>query len=100
MVLIEALACGTPAIAFRRGAVPETVEDGRTGFLVDDVDGGVAAVGRLSELSRCACRQSFEERFTAGRMAADSLDVYERLLRDREESRGFSPDAVVSLTVE
>ena len=62
--MVEALATGTPVIGFRRASVPEVVEDGRTGFVVDGVDGMVEAIGRLGEIDRAACRRSAEERFT------------------------------------
>jgi len=78
--VVEAMACGTPVIAFRRGSMPEIVIDGRTGFLVDDVDGAVAAVGRLGELRREDCRRLVEERFTASRMVDDYIRVYESIL--------------------
>jgi len=81
LVMIEAMACGCPVIAFRRGSVPEVVEDGRTGFIVDDVAGAVAAVGQLHRLDRAAIRRRFEERWTARRMAADYLAVYDALTR-------------------
>jgi glycosyltransferase involved in cell wall biosynthesis len=69
LVMIEAMACGTPVVAFNRGAVPEVVEDGRTGFIVEDEAGAMAAVARLHTLSRAAVRARFEARFTARRMA-------------------------------
>jgi glycosyltransferase involved in cell wall biosynthesis len=81
LVMIEAMACGTPVIAFNRGSVPEVIEDGRTGFIVEDEIGAVAAVYRLAELSRQGIRQRFEERFTARRMAQDYLAVYRSLMR-------------------
>jgi glycosyltransferase involved in cell wall biosynthesis len=84
LVMIEALACGTPVIAWRCGSVPEVLEDGVTGFIVDSVDSvdaAVRAVGRVGELSRRRCRQTFERRFSAPRMAADYLAIYQRLLR-------------------
>jgi glycosyltransferase involved in cell wall biosynthesis len=80
LVMIEAIACGTPVIAWRRGSVPEVIEDGVTGFIVEDEPGAVRAVGRLGALERAACRREFERRFTAGRMAADYVGVYERLV--------------------
>jgi hypothetical protein len=88
LVLIEAMACGTPVIAFNRGSVPEIVEDGLTGFVVEGEEEAVAATDRLSRLSRGAIRQRFEERFTARRMAREYLVVYRSLiefeaLRDR-----------------
>jgi glycosyltransferase involved in cell wall biosynthesis len=76
LVMIEAMACGCPVIAFRRGSVPEVVEEGRTGFIVDDVAGAVAAVVRLGEIDRGAVRRRFEERWTARRMAEDYLALY------------------------
>lgn len=78
--VIEAMACGTPVVAFRRGSMPEIVIDGRTGFLVDDIDGAVAAVDRLGELRREDCRRLVEERFTAARMVDDYVRVYESIL--------------------
>ncbi len=88
LVLIEAMACGTPVIAFNRGSVPEILEDGLTGFVVGDEEEAVAATDGLSRLSRGAIRQRFEERFTARRMAREYLVVYRSLieleaLRDR-----------------
>src|SRR5207248_3511 len=82
LVLIEAMACGTPVVAFRRGSVPEVIEDGVTGFVVDDVDAAVAALERIPTLSRRRCREVFEERFSARRMAEDYVAIYERLLDD------------------
>jgi glycosyltransferase involved in cell wall biosynthesis len=73
------MACGTPVIAFRKGSVPEVIDDGVTGFVVNDVDEAVRAVGRLGELSRRRCRQVFEERFSDERMTRDYLAVYRRL---------------------
>jgi glycosyltransferase involved in cell wall biosynthesis len=80
LVMIEAMACGTPVIAYRAGSVPEVIDHGVTGFIVDDLDGAVDAVRRLDELDRATVRRRFEERFTAARMARDYLRVYERLL--------------------
>jgi len=77
--MIEAMACGCPVIAFRKGSVPEVVEDGLTGFIVDDVAGAVAAVARLQTLDRAAIRHRFEQRWTARRMAEDYLSLYRRL---------------------
>jgi glycosyltransferase involved in cell wall biosynthesis len=79
LVMIEAMACGTPVIAYNRGSVPEIVDDGLTGFIVEDETSAVAAVGRLPQLSRPAIRTHFEARFTARRMALDYLAAYRRL---------------------
>ncbi len=79
LVMIEAMACGTPIIAFNRGSVPEIVEDGVTGFIVEDENGAIGAVDRLAQLSRERIRKEFERRFTARRMAQDYLSVYRKL---------------------
>ena len=83
LVMIEAMACGTPVIAWRHGAVPEIVEHGVTGFVVDTLGGAIAAVARLGEIDRAGVRRRFEERFTAARMAADYLTLYRRLAKAR-----------------
>ncbi len=79
LVMIEAMACGTPVIAFNRGSVPEVIEDGVSGFIVEDETGAMAAVNRLSRLSRATVRQRFDVRFTARRMAEDYVDIYRSL---------------------
>jgi glycosyltransferase involved in cell wall biosynthesis len=81
LVMIEAMACGTPVIAYRSGSVPEVITDGVNGFIVDDIDGAVDAVGRLNELDRAEVRAAFEDRFTAGRMARDYVRLYGELTR-------------------
>ena len=91
MVLIEALACGTPVVAFRRGSVPEIIEDGVTGFICDDPEEAVQAVRRLPELSREDCRTRFEARFTAERMASDYVGIYRRLIDARRNHPGRGP---------
>lgn len=80
LVMIEAMAHGTPVIAWNRGSVPEIVEDGVTGFVVASEDEAVAALARIGELDRRQVRRRFEERFTAERMARDYLAIYQRLL--------------------
>jgi glycosyltransferase involved in cell wall biosynthesis len=80
LVMIEAMACGTPVIAFNRGSVGELVEDGLTGFIVEDEAGAIGAVDRLSHLSRTRIRERFEQRFTARRMALEYLSVYRELI--------------------
>jgi glycosyltransferase involved in cell wall biosynthesis len=79
LVMIEAMACGTPVIAFRDGSVPELIEDGVNGFVVENMDQAVEAVGRLATLSRRECRESFVRRFRAERMAREYVSRYERL---------------------
>jgi len=80
LVMIEAMACGTPVIAWDRGSVPEIVEDGVTGFIVASEAEAVAAIHRVGDLDRARVRRRFEERFTAERMASDYLAIYRRLL--------------------
>ena len=80
LVMIEAMACGTPTIAWNAGSVSEVISDGLTGFIVHSVDEAVGAVGRLSQLSRPAIRREFERRFTAARMASDYVEVYKDLV--------------------
>jgi glycosyltransferase involved in cell wall biosynthesis len=80
LVMIEAMACGTPVIAYRHGSIPEVIEDAVTGFIVDGLEEAVKAVKRISTLSRKQCRHRFEQRFSASRMAADYLAVYQRLI--------------------
>ena len=78
--VIEAMACGTPVIAYRRGSMPELIDDGVTGFLVDSFDEAVAAIGRIGEIDRAACRRAVAERFTVDRMADRYLALYRQLL--------------------
>lgn len=80
LVLIEAFACGTPVLAYRRGSIPEIVNHGVTGFICETVDEMVDAVGQVSLIDRKQCRATFDERFTANRMARDYVALYERLL--------------------
>jgi glycosyltransferase involved in cell wall biosynthesis len=79
LVMIEAMACGTPVIAYRHGSVPEVMRDGVTGYIVEDADHAVAAIARLRELSRARCREVFEQRFTVRQMVDAYLEVYRRL---------------------
>jgi glycosyltransferase involved in cell wall biosynthesis len=83
LVMIEAIACGTPIIAYRNGSVPEVMDDGVTGFVVENLDEAVRAVERVRGLSRRRCRHVFEQRFTTARMTRDYLMVYEQLLAGR-----------------
>ena len=79
LVMIEAMACGTPVIAFPAGSVPEVIEHGLTGYIVHDETAAVAAVARLDRLSARAIRERFETRFTARRMAEDYVALYRRM---------------------
>ncbi len=83
LAMIEAMACGTPVVGFGRGSIPEVIDEGVTGFVVQDEDGAVAAVHRLAALSRITVRNRFTERFTSRRMAEDYLRIYRSLIADR-----------------
>jgi len=85
LVMIEAMACGTPVIAYRGGAVPELVEHGHNGFVVERLEDAVEAVRHLAQLSRKRCREVFEQRFTARRMAHDYVQQFERLMPSNQE---------------
>jgi glycosyltransferase involved in cell wall biosynthesis len=93
LVMIEAMACGTPVIAYRHGSVPEVMDDGVTGFVVTDVEQAVEAVGRVGGLSRRRCREVFERRFSAERMARDYLEIYRTLAEQAEDARAHTPRA-------
>jgi glycosyltransferase involved in cell wall biosynthesis len=80
MVMIEAMACGTPVLAFPEGAAPEVVTDGTTGFLCADEDAMVEALGRLDELKRQDCRLAVEGYFSTHRMVAEHVQLFESML--------------------
>jgi glycosyltransferase involved in cell wall biosynthesis len=80
LVMIEAMACGTPVVAWRNGSVPEVIDDGVTGFVVDSMDGMVQAIGRVGELDPRAARAHVEERFSAAAMVTGYERAYERIL--------------------
>jgi len=79
LVMVEAMACGTPVVALRQGSVPEVIEDGVTGFICDDETDMIDAIGRIDEIDRARCRQVAEERFSPRRMADDYVEVYRQL---------------------
>src|ERR1700723_368454 len=81
LVMIEAMACGTPGIAYNRGSVPEIIDEGLTGFIVEDETSALVVVGRLAYLNRDAIRKQFEKPFTARRMALDYLAAYRSLTK-------------------
>jgi glycosyltransferase involved in cell wall biosynthesis len=88
LVMIEALACGTPVIAYGHGSVPEVIEDGVTGFLVKSIDEAVRRVDEVGRLDRAAIRRTFERRFSAARMASDYVAIYRRMiLQDKAKAR-------------
>lgn len=94
--MIEAMACGTPTIAFCRGSVPEVIDDGITGFIVKNEEDAVKALERVPSLCRARCRATFERRFTACRMAKDYLSIYEALAGETRQSQTVSSIEVSS----
>jgi glycosyltransferase involved in cell wall biosynthesis len=95
LVMIEAMGCGTPVIAYESGSVPEVMEDGVTGFVVHDLDSAAKAVERVRDLDRARCRGVFEQRYVAKRMASDYIDVYTRLINNHAaKSRKLSTSAL------
>jgi glycosyltransferase involved in cell wall biosynthesis len=91
LVMIEAMACGTPVIAYRSGSVPEVIDEGITGFIVDNEAEAVQAVGRLGELDRHRVRRHFEQRFTSRRMAENYLRLYEMLAAKEQKTNRLKP---------
>ncbi|WP_214473361.1 glycosyltransferase family 4 protein [Mesorhizobium sp. dw_380] len=88
LVSIEAMACGTPVVAFNRGAVPEVIDDGVSGLIVEGVDEAVEAVRRIGDLDRAQVRETFEKRFTVERMCRDYMAVYRSLAADKRLGLG------------
>jgi glycosyltransferase involved in cell wall biosynthesis len=88
--MIEAMACGTPVVAYRRGSVPEVLDDGVTGYIVEDVAGAVDALGRLDRLDRGAIRTTFLRRFSIARMVQDYTAVYDQLIERPADQRALS----------
>ncbi len=85
LCMIEAMSCATPVVAFRCGSVPEVIEEGITGYIVDDVDAAAAAVERIGALDRHRCRERFEQRFSAERMAREYSEIYRSLIQLDED---------------
>ncbi len=85
LVLIESLACGTPVVAYRRGSIPEVIQNAVTGFVCEGLEEMTAATQHIAQIDRRQCRRAFEQRFTAERMARDYLQVYEQVLRGDQE---------------
>jgi hypothetical protein len=84
--MIEAMACGTPVLGFRHGSVPEVIDEGVTGVVVESVEEAIRRMGALLALDRGRVRRQFERRFSASRMAHDYLRIYRRLTVGRERS--------------
>jgi glycosyltransferase involved in cell wall biosynthesis len=88
LVMIEAFACGTPVIAYRSGSVPEVMEDGVTGYIVDNQEDAVRAARRVAVLDRSRCRDAFDRRFTAEHMAKAYCRIYETVIAERSHQSG------------
>jgi glycosyltransferase involved in cell wall biosynthesis len=91
LVMIEAMACGTPVVAFRNGSVPEVLEHGVTGFIVDSEEAAASALGRLGQFDRARVRAEFDRRFTAQHMAQNYLKLYARLANMRTPAAMHAP---------
>lgn len=100
IVLIEALACATPVLAYRQGSIPEIIEPGVTGFISETLEEMISSVTKLETIDRRDCRESFDRRFTAKRMVSDYLKIYEEVVRGnhivsspqlRTDGRGYMP---------
>ena len=89
LVMIEALACGTPVVAFRGGSVPEVIDEGVTGFIVETLDDAIRATCEAGQLDRRRCRETFERRFSVTRMATDYLALYDGLMSEDAERRSL-----------
>ena len=98
--VIEAMACGTPVIAMRRGSMPELIEHGVNGFLVDSLEEAVAAIGHLGDLDRAAVRETVARRFTVERMADAYLALYRSIIGDpARKAAGAGPARTVQSTI-
>jgi glycosyltransferase involved in cell wall biosynthesis len=100
LVMIEAMACGTPVIAFRRGSVPEVIDHGVTGFVVDTEDEALAAIGQVGKLDRRRIRAIFEQRFTVQRMTNNYVRLYSTLAGSRIKARAHAPARRLTGTTE
>jgi glycosyltransferase involved in cell wall biosynthesis len=97
LVMIEAMACGTPVVAFRCGSVPDVMRDGESGFVVDTIEQAVTATARAVEMPRARVRAYFEKRFSAPRMAADYVAIFEAMLESARRARGRGGHAAFGL---
>ena len=96
MVMIESMACGTPVIAFGRGSVPEVIDKGKSGFIVNDTAEAVKVIRDLADFSRENVRKTFEDRFTAKRMTKDYVELYTQLIR--KKNRDMAAPAIPGST--
>lgn len=85
--VVESMACGTPVVAFNKGSMPELIENGKNGFIVENVEEAVTALGKISEIDRQCCRQTVEERFSVERMVDDYIKVYQQIIDENKEQK-------------
>lgn len=97
LVMIESMSSGTPVIAWNQGSVPEIIEEGRSGAIVDSIDAAVDAVQRVTQMDRRAVRQAFDQRFTVSRMAASYVACYEQMLQTEIESTTSHPSLLARI---
>jgi glycosyltransferase involved in cell wall biosynthesis len=101
LVMIEAMACGVPVLAFKHGSVPEVIDEGITGHVVESVEEGISKIGAVMSLDRARVRRKFEERFTSARMARDYLDLYRGLVgKDKATQQRLPMEAPAVVGVE
>lgn len=86
--VVESMACGTPVVAFNKGSMPELIESGKNGFIVEDVDEAVTALGKISEIDRQCCRDTVEKKFSVERMVDDYIKVYQQIIDEAKTIRG------------
>jgi glycosyltransferase involved in cell wall biosynthesis len=96
LAMIEAMACGTPVLAYNCGSVPEVLDEGITGFGVNSLREAVAAVSRLSSLDRRKCRDAFERKFSVQRMADDYLTIYESMINEIDNKKITVRDSIIA----
>lgn len=86
--VVEAMACGTPVVAFNKGSMPELIDNGKNGFIVENVEEAVIALGKISKIDRQCCRDTVEKRFSVERMVDDYIKVYQQIIEEGKKARG------------
>lgn len=85
--VVESMACGTPVVAFNKGSMPELINSGKNGFIVENVEEAVAALGKISKIDRQCCRETVEQKFSVERMVNDYIKVYQQILNDKKQTK-------------
>ena len=86
--VVEAMACGTPVVAFNKGSMPELIDSGKNGFIVGNVDEAVVALGKILEIDRQCCRDTVKEKFSVERMVDDYIKIYQQIINEKTFKRG------------